>query len=84
MTPTELIMQILANFVVASLVFYFLSDKVKDLKADKANLEAENQRLRLQHDADMERLMRRRAGDTGKIPELPVSEVAKYKRSIGE
>lgn len=84
MNTPELIQQLVANFFVASLVFYFLSQRVTDLKADKANLEAKITKLEAQHEDDLQKQIRRRNGDTGRIPELPASEVEKFKKSIGE
>lgn len=81
---TELIAQVLSQFVVASVVFYFYVQTSNRDKDQIAKLEAENERLRAQHEEDLQKAIRRRAGDTGRIPELPPDEVKKFKKSIGE
>lgn len=89
MPTTELIGQLLANFFVASLVYYFMTlrlndklERVNELKTERDALKQENDDLRRQHDDDVLRLSRKR-GDTGRIPDLPPEEKEKAKKIIG-
>lgn len=89
MSPSELIGQLLANFVVASLVYYFMTlrlgdklERITELKSERDALKQENDELRRQHDDDVLRLSRKR-GDTGRIPNLPPDEIEKAKKNIG-
>lgn len=78
----EIVGQILANFFVASLVYYFLNQRLADFQKQNEELRTEIKELRDQHDEDMQKLIRRR-GDTGRIPDLPPDEKEKAKKIIG-
>lgn len=74
----------LGSSSLALVIFYFYNQSKIEAGLRIAKLEAEITELRKQHDTDIERLIRRRSGDTGRIPELPPDEVKKFKKSIGE